>query len=250
VSRVSPSPAARRERPFGPLVLCYHAVSDSWGHELSVPPAAFERQLRLLRRWYRPVAAADLSTAGRRSLHVTFDDAFRSVSAALPTLQRLRIPATVFACSGYADDGRPLDVPELSTDAAAQPAELATMPWDTLRGLADDGLEIGSHTVSHPRLTRLDDAELRRELRESRERIADELGRECRFLAYPYGDEDQRVRAATRSAGYAAAFALPGTKSPADAWGIPRLGVWRKDHQLRLLTKVAFARPRHAGARV
>jgi peptidoglycan/xylan/chitin deacetylase (PgdA/CDA1 family) len=198
----------------------------------------------VLLRWYRPVAAAELSTAGRRALHVTFDDAFCSVAAALPTLQRLRIPATVFACAGYADDGRPLDVPELSADAAAHPAELATMPWDELRTLADAGVEIGSHTVTHPHLTRLDDAQLRQELGESRERIGDELGRECRYLAYPYGDENQRVRAAARSAGYAAAFALPGAKYPLDAFGIPRLGIWRKDHLVRMLAKVGFARPR------
>jgi peptidoglycan/xylan/chitin deacetylase (PgdA/CDA1 family) len=229
---------------FGPLVLCYHAASDGWEHKLSVPPAALERQLGLLLAWYRPVPADGLLTSGRRALHVTFDDAYRSIDAVLPALRRRGVPATVFACSGYADDGRPLDVPELADEVAAQPAELATMGWDELRALADDGVEIGSHTVSHPHLPRLDDAELRRELTESREHIADELRRPCRYLAYPFGDEGGRVRAAARAAGYEAAFSLPGAASPVDAFGIPRLGVWRKDHLPRLLAKVAFARPR------
>lgn len=229
---------------FRPLVLCYHAASDGWEHSLSVSPADFERQLGTLLSWYRPVAADVLFDAGRRALHVTFDDAFRSIGTVLPTLQRLRVPATVFACSGYADEGRPLDVPELADEASARPTELATLRWDELRALADDGVEIGSHTVSHPHLPRLDDGELWRELSESRERIADELGRACRFLAYPFGDEDARVRAAARDAGYEAAFSLPGATTPADPFAVPRLGIWRRDRLLRTLAKVALDRPR------
>ena len=103
-------------------------------------------------------------------------------------------------------------------------------------------MEIGSHTASHPRLTQLGDAELHRELSESRERIADELGRPCRYLAYPYGDEDRRVRAAARHAGYEAAFALPGPTAPMDTFGIPRLGIWRKDHLLRMVARIGLAR--------
>ena len=227
---------------FRPLVLCYHAVSETWEHQLSSRPEAIARQLRVLLRWYRPVTAAEVITAGRRGLHVTFDDAFRSATSVLPTLQRLGVPATIFVCSDYADSGRALGVKELLAEVAAHPAELETLRWDELRALVEDGVEIGSHTASHPHLTELGDAELDRELSESRERIADELGRPCLYLAYPYGDEDRRVRAAARKAGYAAAFALPGAKSPADTFGIPRLGISRKDHVLRMVARIALAR--------
>jgi peptidoglycan/xylan/chitin deacetylase (PgdA/CDA1 family) len=214
-------------------------VSAGWTSELSIPPAVLVRQLRLLLRWYRPVPADQLLDAGRRGLHVTFDDAFRSVAVVVPTLRDLQLHATIFACPDYAEDGRPLAVPELAEHAAAQPAELATMPWDELRALADDGVEIGSHTASHPHLTTLDDAVLRAELSASRERLEDELGRKCRFLAYPYGEEDTRVRAAARAAGYTAAFALRAEARPRDPFGFPRLGVWRKDRVARLIAKIA-----------
>jgi peptidoglycan/xylan/chitin deacetylase (PgdA/CDA1 family) len=227
-----------------PLVLCYHAVSDTWEHSLSVRPAAFERQLRFLVRLYRPVTAAEILHARGRLLHVTFDDAFRSVDAALPALERLGVPATVFACTDLADEGLPLAVPELAADAAAQPEELATHPWDRLRELADRGIEIGSHTCSHPHLPRLGDDELDRELRESRTRLEDELRRPCRFLAFPFGDEDGRVRAAARRAGYEAAFALPGDVAAPDVFAVPRLGVWRRDTLPRLATKLVLAEGR------
>lgn len=211
-------------RRFRPLVLCYHRVSNAEPHRLAVSAEQLDAHLRsLVRRGYRSVPARQLDTDDR-VLHVTFDDGFRSVLNALPVLERHRAHATVFCCSD------PLAIPELEDDAQAAPAEFATLSWDDLRELADRGVEIGSHTVSHPRLTRLGDAELDRELRESRARIADELGRPCRFLAYPYGDEDERVRGATRRAGYDAAFAV---RAKPDRYAIPRIDLYWRDRGIR-----------------
>ena len=92
---------------FDSIVLCYHAVSDDWDHLLSVSPRALERQLRLmLARRYRPASATDVTAGRRRLLHVTFDDAYRSVWNAVRVLDRLAIRATVFVCTDYAEDGR------------------------------------------------------------------------------------------------------------------------------------------------
>jgi peptidoglycan/xylan/chitin deacetylase (PgdA/CDA1 family) len=231
------------------LVLCYHAVSEGWPHALATGLEAFERQLRgLLRRGFRPAAAEDVLRNGGRLLHVTFDDAFRSVERALPVLEQLGLPATVFACSGYADAGRELDVPELAAQVREHPHELVTMDWDALRGLAERGVEIGSHTVSHPHLPALSDAAVQRELRESRDRIQDQLRRPCRFLAYPFGDEDARVRAAAAAAGYEAAFALPGREDSLDRFALPRVGVYRGDGGLRWRLKTSAAARRPAAA--
>jgi peptidoglycan/xylan/chitin deacetylase (PgdA/CDA1 family) len=223
-----------------PLVLCYHAISDTWDDALAVPPRVFEQQLRgLLRRGYRPASAAETVTARGKVMHVTFDDAFRSVAGAIPVLERLGVPATVFACPGLADGGKTFAVPELRAQAEKHPDEMATMTWDELRSLVERGIEIGSHTETHPHLTSLSDQELRLELQDSRERLEEGLGVACRFLAYPYGEEDQRVRAAARSSGYEAAFALPGRQALPDAYAVPRVGVWRGDGSLRFDLKTS-----------
>lgn len=225
-------------RPGGALVLCYHAVSETWGDRLSVRPGELERQVAsLLRRGFRGVDAAAAAAGARRGVHATFDDAYRSVDSALPVLERLGVPATVFACSGYAGDGRSLDVPELAAEAARHPDELATMDWDALRALVERGVEVGSHTVSHPRLTMLADGELRRELTESKAQLEDELGRPCRFVAYPYGDEDGRVQAAAKAAGYDGGFALPAREERGNSFAIPRVGVYRRDSLVRFTLK-------------
>jgi peptidoglycan/xylan/chitin deacetylase (PgdA/CDA1 family) len=212
-----------------PLVLCYHAVAEGEPQRLAVGREVLESQLRsLLRRGYRPVRAVDAVEGRGRLLHVTFDDAYRSVVETLPLLAALGVPATIFACSGYARDGRPFDVPELSDDAAADPNAFATMDWAALRAAASDAVEVGSHTVSHPHLPQLSDAELDGELRESKAELEDELGAPCRLLAYPYGEQDDRVRAAARRAGYDAAFAVEG-RGRRDRFAVPRLAVYRHD---------------------
>ena len=225
-------PQTMTKRRSGPLVLCYHAVSETWQHDLSITPSDFDRQLRsLVWRGFRGVSASDLLASQGRVVHVTFDDAYKSVGNALPVLERLGLSATVFACADFAQNGRPFDVPELAGEAALHPQELATMNWDELRALGDRGVEIGSHTLSHPHLPRLSDVEIDRELRDSRAQIADELGRPCRFLAYPFGEHDARVRAGAHRAGYEAAHSLASTTAHSEArrFAVPRVDLYRKD---------------------
>ena len=56
------------------------------------------------------------------------------------------------------------------------------------------------------------------------------------MLAYPFGDCDDRVRAAARAAGYEVAFGLPGDATGRDAFDVFRVGVWNGDSP----RKVAF----------
>jgi peptidoglycan/xylan/chitin deacetylase (PgdA/CDA1 family) len=230
-----------------PLVLCYHAVSDTWPDELAVRAADFERQLRmLLARRFRPASAREVVDGRGRELHVTFDDAYRTLTTnAVPVLERLGVRATVFACSAYARDGRPLDVPELSQQLAAHPREMETLSWDGLRELAERGVEIGSHTVSHPHLPELSDDALRTELEDSRCELEDELGRACPYLAYPYGHDDPRVHRAAARAGYDAAFSLVANPVAVrgDRFALPRVDLYRKDGALRAVAKTSALRP-------
>jgi peptidoglycan/xylan/chitin deacetylase (PgdA/CDA1 family) len=233
---------AARRRP--PLVLCYHAVSDAWPDPLAVSRDRFERQLRwLLGSGFHPVGVDEALSGRGRIFHVTFDDAYRNVLDVVPLLERMGVRATIFVCSRYADDGAPLLISELRTRAAGFEAELATMTWEMLGELSERGFEIGSHTATHAHLPKLDDAELRRELTASRGRIEDELGRPCRFVAYPFGESDERVRTAAAAAGYEAGFALRG---PADgaaaAFAVPRVDVYRGDGKIRFALKASTAR--------
>ena len=229
------------------LVLCYHSVSTAWEHALSVTPTAFREQVTSLSRsGVPPVSAEALARGERRGLHVTFDDAYKDVLQVIPLLRELGLPTTIFVSTGFADGGRPLAVPEL---AAEDPELLATMSWNELGGLADEGIEIGAHTVSHPHLTQLTDAELDRELGDSKRQIEDTIDRPARLLAYPYGEHDARVHAAVRRAGYAAAFAQWPGSSIENPFALPRVSFYRGESLRRVTLKTTRLGPALASAR-
>jgi peptidoglycan/xylan/chitin deacetylase (PgdA/CDA1 family) len=226
------------------LVLCYHALSERWPAALSTTPERFEAQLELLlRRGYRPATfeRAVLDPPARRTMAVTFDDAYRSVlELARPIMDRLGVPGTVFAPTDWV--GREVPMTWDGIDqwlGGPHEQELLCLGWPELRELADAGWEVGSHTCSHPRLTTVDDEHLAAELRDSRAGCEEGMGRPCRSIAYPYGDVDARVVEATRSAGYELAAALPkrhGSRDPLD-W--PRVGVYNVDDLRRFRLKVS-----------
>jgi peptidoglycan/xylan/chitin deacetylase (PgdA/CDA1 family) len=227
------------------LVLCYHAVSERWPAPLSVTPDALEEQLELLvRRGYRGATfeAVAASPPPGKTVVVTFDDAFHSVGElAAPILKRLGLPGNLYAVTDYpAAPERPMSWE--GTDhwlGTEHEDELRPLGWDRIGELAEEGWEVGSHTLSHPKLTSLPDAELARELEGSRSELEERLGRPCRTLAYPYGDHDERVVAAAGQAGYVAASTLPGRfPKPAPlAW--PRVGVYHGDDLRRFRMKAS-----------
>ncbi len=118
-------------------------------------------------------------------------------------------------------------------------AELTAMSWSELATLQAAGWEIGSHTHTHPRLVDLGDADLAGELVTSRGECESRLSQPCRSLAYPYGDEDDRVVRAAGQAGYSAAGTLPDSLHPASPLRFPRIGVYRADNGLRFRVKTS-----------
>lgn len=226
------------------LVLCYHALSPTWKAALSVTPKQLEQQLTgLVRRGYEGSTLAGALAGGGagRTLVVTFDDAFHSVSElALPVMSRLGLPGTVFAPTRFVEQGEPLAWP--GTDhwlRGPDEGELRPLSWDALRALAMEGWEIGSHSHSHPRLTGLADGELTEELVRSRALCESRLGTPCLSVAYPYGDFDRRVEVAAGRAGYRFGVTLPRRLAGDGPLACPRVGIYRGDGQVRFRLKAS-----------
>jgi len=227
------------------LVLCYHALSDAWRAALAIPRASFESQVDyLLERGYRAATFTEALTAppAPRTVVFTFDDGFCSVlEHAFPILSARGLRATVFVPTDFPEGKRLLSWEGIDHWRGGRDEhELTPMSWDELRRLQGQGWEVGSHTCSHPRLRRLDDARLLDELTRSRERCEEELDVPCLSLAYPYGDVDRRVVGVARHAGYRVAATLPERlprARPALEW--PRVGVYSADPLPRFQAKVA-----------
>lgn len=109
----------------------------------------------------------------------------------------------------------------------------STMNWDQVREMVSGGMEIGSHTVTHPILSNLSGPQLDRELQEARETIARETGMVPVALAYPVGSPEMTtttVREAVKRAGYGVAVAYyPGVNrlGSLDRYDLRRIAVER-----------------------
>lgn len=119
---------------------------------------------------------------------------------------------------------------------------------DMIADLVRQGMEIGAHTVSHPILTSLDDAEAMREMVDSKTYLEGITGAPVRYFAYPNGkagmDFDHRHVAMARAAGFDAAFttALGAATGAHDRYALPRSRPWDSTpffYALRLLSWLA-----------
>jgi peptidoglycan/xylan/chitin deacetylase (PgdA/CDA1 family) len=225
------------------LVFAYHAVSPVWPSGLAVSPERMRVQLERLVERGRPGATFTevlRREAPARAIAVTFDDGYRSVlEHAFPLLSELGLPGTVFVPTDLVGSPRPMSWRGIDRwTGGPHEDELIPLDWDQLRRLRDAGWEIGSHTRTHPQLTRLGGEELMAELTGSREKVIREVG-SCTSLAYPYGDHDDRVRAAAREAGYEGAATME--LGPADPFRYPRVGVYPMDVPWRFRTKSSGA---------
>jgi peptidoglycan/xylan/chitin deacetylase (PgdA/CDA1 family) len=134
----------------------------------------------------------------KNAVVITIDDGWRSTfTEAFPELQKRKFPFTVFIY--------PNIIGKTSN----------ALTWEQIRTMADAGVDIQSHALTHPFLTKrrhrsMSDetysAWLHKELAESRRILEKHSGKKVQFIAYPYGDYDDRVATAAAKVGYTAAL--------------------------------------------
>jgi peptidoglycan/xylan/chitin deacetylase (PgdA/CDA1 family) len=217
-------------------VAMYHSVGDSSDdpYGITVTPERLDRQLAWLRRrGLRGVSVAELFAArargtGRGLVGLTFDDGYADfVTDALPLLRRWNCGATLFVLPG-----------RLGGDNAWDPLgpRKPLLTADGIRHAAAEGVEIGSHGLTHVDLTRADDLTLKAEVVESRALLAELTGARVDGFCYPYGTVDVRAVEAVREAGYTYACAIdPGPLTGPHA--LPRVHVGQNDTAWRLHLK-------------
>ncbi|MCU1352425.1 MAG: hypothetical protein JWM05_1634 [Acidimicrobiales bacterium] len=213
-------------------ILLYHGVAETGPDALApyvMAPARFAEHMgELVRRGCTALTVSQLVDQIDRgeelvpgTVAVTFDDGLADFGEhAWPVLRALGLPATLYAVTGCLGGAAEWLAP------FGEPVP-AMLDLDTLRTLADEGCEIGAHSVSHPELDTLRPARLVEEIRGSRVALSMALERPVRSFAYPHGYNDRRVRDAVRLAGFDSACAVRNMLSSTadDRWALARVTI-------------------------
>ena len=187
-----------KSQPHG-LVLMYHHVTDE---DIEVDPcckckvAEFREQLIRLKADGYTFVTMDAVSASLKEFPnykfatVSFDDVPKDVlQNAVPILRNLQIPYTLFVTSKYAR----------STGYISE---------NQLKDLSKDPLcTIGAHTMTHPMLRKSKNSY--DEMNQSKEYLESLIGKEVKYLAYPYGKYSSisfRVRQQAKQIGFKCAF--------------------------------------------
>ena len=203
------SAAPRRSDPEPPTatVLCYHIVEAPAAPRMHIDRETFRQHLRYLemtgynviplRHLYEYVTGKRASIP-KNAVVITIDDGWRSTyTEAFPELEKRKFPFTVFIY--------PNIIGKTSN----------ALTWKQIKEMSDAGVDIQSHSLTHPYLTKRKHRSkgdkayaewLAKELAESRRILEKETGKKVQFIAYPYGDYDDRVAEASAKAGYTAAL--------------------------------------------
>lgn len=228
-----------------PLILAYHSVSERRRDDLAVPVRDFADQLAWLRRHgFRSMTLArylaEPPEKGERIVVITFDDGYAdNYTHAFPVLQRFGFDATLFVVSDYLDTDElfPWDQPKVGPSFS--PELFGALSWAQVQEMADYGIEIGSHSATHPELPSLSPEAAFEEVRRSREDIAGRLGREVTSFCYPRGKVDADVIRLVEQAGYAAGVVTPTSGGiPLTPYTLRRVGIYQNAMPWRFRAKM------------
>jgi peptidoglycan/xylan/chitin deacetylase (PgdA/CDA1 family) len=168
-------------------ILMYHSIQEGASdrrpyYDINTSPPRFAQQMKFLReQGYRAVRLEEAwkllaqDDGDSRYVVITFDDGYRDfMTTAYPIIAEFNHTAALFVPSGLIQDER----------AHFQQRECLT--WSEIRELHANGIEIGSHSVTHRELKFLPTSELEAEVADSKLTIEDKIGHSITSFSYPY----------------------------------------------------------------
>lgn len=181
----------------GIRILCYHGISQNPTNHYSVSIKDFTLQMQFLAENYKVISIDHLVSllhSGQiipnNTVSISIDDGFQDFYIyGFPVLKKNAIPATVFLPTGYIDNPSSYLIKH-------KLLQTKFLDWEQVREMSSNGIDFGSHSVSHNSLTQLTRREIQYELAYSKERLESEIGKTINGFAYPYGtfrDIDQKI---------------------------------------------------------
>jgi len=189
-------------------VIMYHRVikdvdTESGKHGTYVTIDQFKDHMTILKNGdYIPITFEELSRIPihqrfeKKYIMLTFDDGYiDNYTYAFPILKEFGFKAVIYLVSDRTYNKWDVDLTNEKT--------FKMMDLSMLQEMRDSGLiEFGGHTLSHPRLSKLSDSEMKEEIFKDKENTENKLNIKLNSFAYPYGDLDDRAKNLVSEAGY------------------------------------------------
>jgi len=217
------------------VVIYYHSIRSS-------DVANFRRQMAWLAANCTVVEPSHIATEpanGSTLVAVTIDDGFASaLQNAAPILKEYALPAGFFIPAGHLGQKAGWKIEEHCGDK-----DECVIDQNQIKQLAKGGFEIFSHTLSHPRLTTVEDQQLETELVASKRTLEQIVGHEICGISYPHGDYDDRVCAYAQRAAYKTGFTIDpdAVDAATDSMRIGRFLVSPRDSLVKFRLKIRGA---------
>lgn len=237
-----------------PRILMYHMVAPhkraARFNGLRVPPAMFEKQLRWLQQnGWRSVTLSELierpGPVPEKAFVITFDDGYAdNYTTAFPLLKRFGYRATLYLVAERFDRDWSTqrkahhDEGELGDENKLSDRQVAEM-------IASGIFELGSHSMTHANLHKLNPEQAHREIVHSRNRLREQFKVPVRSFAYPFGLYRDEHVALVREAGYSSAVTThEGIENPAarDDLQLRRIKVSGRDSMLAFILRMRTGR--------
>lgn len=199
-------------------IFYYHSVGNQ-GPE-TLPARKFRIHLELIREQgfkaitFSELLSLRLDDTGRYVV-LSFDDGLLdNFEHAAPILDEFGYKATFFIIPGFDDMIRWVN-PKTRAWSDFKTSGF-TIPFPSMKKhhrqqLLESGMEIGCHTMSHPKLNEISDDQLGIEISDSKALLEDQLGSKITTFCYPKGRYNNPVLDRVRSAGYrGACTTMPG----------------------------------------
>ncbi|MBU0580505.1 MAG: polysaccharide deacetylase family protein [Candidatus Margulisbacteria bacterium] len=239
-------------------ILAYHRVCPEFRGALAVTPEQFEQHIiSFLKKGYQIKNLKDIyelyfkqgQSIPKKTLVLTFDDGYQdNYTYAFPVIKKYKLSATIFLAVNYINQKKhfrwDLEDPDLANiqlDARDYP-----LTWPQIKEMHKYGLEFGSHTLDHPKLTKIPIHDAWQEIYQSRQDIEKELGTKVYSFCAPHGYLNSALTKLSEKAGYAVGVLNPPGIANQDLhlnetiYSLRRIGVYQHDNVNRLLLKQSF----------
>jgi len=225
-------------------ILMYHSIStpkkDQSLRGMNVPPKLFKQHMRILSKLgFKGLSMKKLMPyiEGKKFgkvVGITFDDGYKNlINHALPVLKHYSFSATTYIVSDLIGKKN-------EWDSKKNIPENPLMNKKEIFLWIDNGMEIGSHTSSHCRLTECRDTELEYEITKSKEDLSRAFKCEVEHFCYPYGAYSTKVVSKVVKSGYKTATTVQRGRYSLEGgrFTIPRILVNHRTYFFQFILKI------------